>query len=110
MMSKRAAILTVVACLLGLLAMMFATRTWQADNPRRLVLYFIAAAAGVAYVGWRERGRTRAEQTARLHIRTVEALALAIEAMQHSSSDHPERVRIFPVELGWRLKPASDQM
>src|SRR5258708_36695275 len=110
MMSKRAAILTVVQCLLGLLAMMFATRTWQADNPRRLVLYFIAAAAGVAYVGWRERGRTRAEQTARLHMRTVEALALAIEAMQHSSGDHLERVRIYAIELGKRLRLPPDEM
>jgi diguanylate cyclase (GGDEF)-like protein/putative nucleotidyltransferase with HDIG domain len=110
MMSRRAVILTVVACVLGLLAMMFATRTWEADHPRRLVLYFIAAAAGVAYVGWRERGRTKAEQTARLHMRTVEALALAIEAMQHSSGDHLQRVRVYAIELGKRLKLPPDEM
>ena len=110
MMSKRAAILTVVACVLGLLAMMFATRTWEADNPPRLVLYFIAAAAGVAYVGRRERERIKAGQTARLHMRTVEALALAIEAMQHSSGDHLQRVRVYAIELGRRLKLPPDEM
>jgi len=109
-MSKRTAILTVVACVLGLLAMMFATRTWEADNPRRLVLYFIAASAGVAYVGRREHGRTKAERTARLHMRTVEALALAIEAMQHSSGDHLQLVRVYAIELGRRLKLPPDEM
>src|SRR5260221_423335 len=109
-MSRRAAILTVVASILGLMAMMFATRLWEAANPSRLVLYFIAAAAGVAYVGWRELGRTKAGQTARLHMRTVKALALAIEAMQHSSGDHLQRVRVYASELGRRLNLPPDEM
>src|SRR5258708_31792757 len=43
-------------------------------------------------------------------MRTVEALALAIEAMQHSSGDHLQRVRVYAIELGRRLKIPPDEM
>jgi diguanylate cyclase (GGDEF)-like protein/putative nucleotidyltransferase with HDIG domain len=37
---------------------------------------------------------------AELHLRTIEALALAIDAKDHTTHDHLQRVRVFAVEVG----------
>ena len=102
--------LTIVVCILVLLALLFATRIREADNPPRLLFYFILAAVGIAYIGWRENERARAQRTADLHMRTVEALALAIEAIQHSPDDHLQRVRVYALELGGKMRLPQDQM
>ncbi len=40
-----------------------------------------------------------AEEVASLHLRTIESLALAIEAKDHTSHRHLQRVRVFAVEV-----------
>lgn len=40
-----------------------------------------------------------AEDVASLHLRTIESLALAIEAKDHTSHKHLQRVRVFTVEV-----------
>ncbi len=40
-----------------------------------------------------------AEEVAALHLRTIESLALAIEAKDHTSHKHLQRVRVFAVEV-----------
>jgi putative nucleotidyltransferase with HDIG domain len=40
------------------------------------------------------------QDIASLHIRTVETLALAIEAKDHTTGDHLQRVRVYAMELG----------
>jgi len=40
-----------------------------------------------------------AEEVASLHLRTIESLALAIEAKDHTSHQHLQRVRVFAVEV-----------
>lgn len=102
--------MTIVGCLLLLLVLPFATRTWQAENPAPLVFYFLSASVGIIYIGWREKKSADAQKTADLHMRTVEALAVAIEAFQHSSDDHLHRVRIYALELGRKLKLPQEQM
>jgi diguanylate cyclase (GGDEF)-like protein/putative nucleotidyltransferase with HDIG domain len=44
-----------------------------------------------------------AEDVASLHLRTIESLALAIEAKDHTSHKHLQRVRIFAVEVAKEL-------
>jgi len=44
-----------------------------------------------------------AEEVASLHLRTIEALALAIETKDHTSHQHLQRVRIFTVEVAKEL-------
>ena len=44
-----------------------------------------------------------AEDVASLHLRTIEALALAIEAKDHTSHKHLQRVRVFAVEIAKEL-------
>lgn len=55
------------------------------------------------YVGQLESDKQHAEDVAALHLRTIEALALAIEAKDHVTHDHVQRVRIYALEVGKEL-------
>jgi diguanylate cyclase (GGDEF)-like protein/putative nucleotidyltransferase with HDIG domain len=55
------------------------------------------------YLGRMEDEKKHAEEMAALHLRTIEALALAIEAKDHSTHDHLQRVQIYAVEIGKEL-------
>jgi diguanylate cyclase (GGDEF)-like protein/putative nucleotidyltransferase with HDIG domain len=47
--------------------------------------------------------KRNAEDVAALHLRTIEALALAIEAKDHTSQQHLQRVRVFTLEVAREL-------
>ena len=50
-----------------------------------------------------EEQKRHAVDIASLHLRTIEALALAIEAKDHTTHDHLERVQVYAVEVGKEL-------
>jgi len=50
------------------------------------------------------------EEIASLNMRTIEALALAIEAKDHTTHTHLQRVRTYAVELAHELKLDEDQI
>jgi diguanylate cyclase (GGDEF)-like protein/putative nucleotidyltransferase with HDIG domain len=53
--------------------------------------------------------KRHAEDVAALHLRTIESLALAIEAKDHTSHKHLQRMRVFTVEVAKELGfPESD--
>ncbi len=52
------------------------------------------------YLGHLEDEKKHVEQMAALHLRTIEALALAIEAKDHTTHEHLSRVRIYAIEIG----------
>ncbi|MGD0417221.1 MAG: diguanylate cyclase [Terriglobales bacterium] len=47
--------------------------------------------------------KRHAEEVASLHLRTIESLALAIEAKDHTSHQHLQRVRVFAVAVAKEL-------
>src|SRR3989442_8216359 len=47
---------------------------------------------------------------ANLHLRTIEALALAIEAKDHTTHDHLQRVRVYAIEVAKELKISPPEM
>ena len=47
--------------------------------------------------------KRNAEEVASLHLRTIESLALAIEAKDHTSHQHLQRVRVFTVAVAKEL-------
>lgn len=51
------------------------------------------------YLGRLESAKCHTEQAADLHLRTIEALALAIDAQDHTTHDHLRRVQVYAMEL-----------
>ncbi len=79
---------------------------WQPSLLLMPILYLIYESTRL-YVGRLEEAKTRAEkdkvhaeEVAALHRRTVETLALAIEAKDQTTADHLERVETYAVEVG----------
>src|SRR5271165_6272909 len=62
------------------------------------------------YLGKLEDETRHAEQVSNLHLRTIEALALAIEAKDHTTHDHLQRVRVYAMELAKQLRLPEDEM
>jgi diguanylate cyclase (GGDEF)-like protein/putative nucleotidyltransferase with HDIG domain len=62
------------------------------------------------YLGKLEDEKKHVEQMAALHLRTIEALALAIDAKDHTTHDHLQRVRVFAVEVGREMGLKHDEL
>lgn len=62
------------------------------------------------YVGRLESDKLHAEEVTSLHLRTIEALALAIDAKDHVTHDHVQRVRTYALEVGKELGLGRDEL
>jgi putative nucleotidyltransferase with HDIG domain len=62
------------------------------------------------YLGKLETEKKHAEQVSVLHLRTIEALALAIEAKDQTTGEHLQRVRVYAMELAKDLGLTEDEM
>jgi putative nucleotidyltransferase with HDIG domain len=81
---------------------------WHASLVLIPVIYFIYRSYRT-YLGRLEDEKVHVEEMAALHLRTIEALALAIEAKDHTTHDHLRRVRIYAMEVAKDLGlPASE--
>src|SRR6266568_6897165 len=61
------------------------------------------------YLGKLETEKHHAQQVSSLHLRTIEALALAIEAKDETTSEHLHRVRVYAMELAKDLGLSEDE-
>jgi putative nucleotidyltransferase with HDIG domain len=61
------------------------------------------------YLGKLETEKRHAEQVSSLHLRTIEALALAIEAKDETTGEHLQRVRVYAMELAKELGLNEDE-
>src|SRR2546428_1469396 len=62
------------------------------------------------YLGKLENEKRHVEEMASLHLRTIEALALAIEAKDHTTHDHLQRVRVYAIEVAKELGVPPGEM
>src|ERR1700684_2050382 len=62
------------------------------------------------YLGKLDDEKRHVEEMAALHLRTIEALALAIEAKDHTTHDHLQRVQSYAVEVGKDLGLDDSQL
>src|ERR1700674_936255 len=62
------------------------------------------------YLGKLEDEKRHVEEMANLHLRTIEALALAIEAKDHTTHEHLQRVRIYAIEVAKELKVTGAEL
>lgn len=75
---------------------------WQVSFVLLPVVYFLYRSYKL-YLQGLEEEKKHVEEMAGLHLRTIEALALAIEAKDHTTHDHLRRVRVYALELGARM-------
>lgn len=61
------------------------------------------------YLGKLETEKIHAEKVSNLHLRTIEALALAIEAKDETTGEHLQRVRVYAMELARELGLTEDE-
>jgi diguanylate cyclase (GGDEF)-like protein/putative nucleotidyltransferase with HDIG domain len=73
------------------------------------VLYFVYRSYQT-YLDRLENEKRHVEEIAGLHVRTIEALALAIEAKDQTTFDHLRRVRIYAIEIGRELGLGADEL
>lgn len=81
---------------------------WQTGLVTLPVVYLIYRSYPL-YLGKLEDEKQHVEDMASLHLRTIEALALAIEAKDHNTHEHLQRVRLYAVELAKELKVSSKE-
>ena len=62
------------------------------------------------YLAKLEDEKGHVEEMANLHMRTIEALALAIEAKDHTTHDHLQRVRVYAIEVAKDLRVNPEEM
>jgi len=62
------------------------------------------------YLAKLEDEKGHVEEMASLHMRTIEALALAIEAKDHTTHDHLQRVRVYAIEVAKDLQVSPEEM
>jgi diguanylate cyclase (GGDEF)-like protein/putative nucleotidyltransferase with HDIG domain len=61
------------------------------------------------YMGKLQDEKEHAEQMASLHLRTIEALAMAIDAKDHTTHDHLQRVQVYAMEIGKELSLTEEE-
>jgi diguanylate cyclase (GGDEF)-like protein/putative nucleotidyltransferase with HDIG domain len=93
----------------GLMSWINSVIDWQMSLLVLPVVYLIYRSYRL-YLGKLEDEKRHVEEMANLHLRTIEALALAIEAKDHTTHDHLQRVRVYAVEVAKELGLSSDEM
>ena len=62
------------------------------------------------YLSKLEDKKRHVEEMASLHLRTIEALALAIEAKDHTTHDHLQRVRVYAIEVAKEMRVTNEEL
>ncbi|MGA9506810.1 MAG: diguanylate cyclase [Terriglobales bacterium] len=82
---------------------------WETSLLTLPVVYLIYRSYRL-YLGKLEDEKRHVEEMADLHMRTIEALALAIEAKDQTTHDHLQRVRVYAVEVAKELNVDREGM
>ena len=97
------------SCVAWLISSLKQQLHWEASLLILPVLYFVYRSYRV-YLDRLEHEKRHVEEIAGLHVRTIEALALAIEAKDQTTHDHLRRVRIYAIEIGKELGLSENEL
>ena len=86
----------------GVIGWLNETFNWETSLLVLPVVYLIYRSYRL-YLGKLEDEKRHVEEMASLHLRTIEALALAIEAKDHTTHEHLQRVRVYAIEVAKEL-------
>ncbi len=96
------------AAIAGLVSFLNRHIGWQASLLVLPPIYLLYRSYRL-YLAKLEAEKTHAEKLSSLHLRTIEALALAIEAKDQTTGEHLQRVRIYAMELARELGLTEDE-
>jgi diguanylate cyclase (GGDEF)-like protein/putative nucleotidyltransferase with HDIG domain len=82
---------------------------WQAPVVLLVLVGFVYYQYKI-YLTRLENDKNHVEELAGLHLRTIEALALAIEAKDATTHDHLQRVRVYATEIGKDVNMTSEEL
>ncbi len=82
---------------------------WQAPVVLLVLVGFVYYQYKI-YLNRLENDKLHVEALAGLHLRTIEALALAIEAKDATTHDHLQRVRVYATEIGREIKMSTEEL
>lgn len=97
------------AALAGLLSIASRSFGWHTSLLILPVMYLFYRSF-TTYTGRLEDAKNHAEEVSALHLRTIESLALAIEAKDDTTHAHLRRVQIYALALGEELGLKGDQV
>ena len=92
----------------GMMSWLHDFTDWQTSLLILPVVYLIYRSYRL-YLGKLEDEKRHVEEIADLHMRTIEALALAIEAKDQTTHDHLQRVRIYALEVAKDLQVSTEE-
>src|SRR6202049_4590545 len=75
-----------------------------------LPLVYLVHRSNRTHLAQMEQEKKHVEDVNALHLRTIEALALAIDAKDHTTHDHLQRVQLYAVEIGKDLGLAEAEL
>src|ERR1700704_2528004 len=90
------------AAAVGLVGLINRQAGWQTSLLVLPLIYWVYRSYRL-YLGRLEVEKRHVEEIASLNMRTIEALALAIEAKDHTTHQHLQRVRVYALEIGKEL-------
>src|SRR5579863_7970304 len=93
----------------GLIVWLNQTFNWETALLVLPAIYLIFRSYRL-YLGKLEDEKRHVEEMANLHLRTIEALALAIEAKDHTTHEHLQRVRVYAIEVAKELGVAGPEL
>jgi diguanylate cyclase (GGDEF)-like protein/putative nucleotidyltransferase with HDIG domain len=112
--SAKLGIYIIGTCVAGLAAVGTGLALWKSNNPATALLIFpVVYWIYCSYRFYRQRlenEKKHVEEIAGLHLRTIEALALAIEAKEYTTHSHLRRVEIYAVEIGKELGLSNSEL
>ncbi len=82
---------------------------WHAALVLLPLVYFVYRSYRM-YLDRLEKDKSHVEEIAGLHLRTIEALALAIEAKDTTTADHLARVRVYATEIGKEIGLSQNEL
>jgi diguanylate cyclase (GGDEF)-like protein/putative nucleotidyltransferase with HDIG domain len=97
------------AALGGLIAVLNRSYPWETSLLVLPVMYVVYRSYRL-YMSKLEDRRSHIEEMANLHLRTIEALALAIEAKDQTTHEHLERVQVYAIEVAKEMKLSSKEI
>ena len=97
------------AGVVGMMSWIHSFTDWQTSLLTLPVVYLFYRSYRL-YLGKLSDEKRHVEEMADLHMRTIEALALAIEAKDQTTHDHLQRVRVYALEVAKELEVAPQEL